>query len=170
MFDKSGALLYVGKSCRVPTRTSEHKKHSHWFNEVREIALELFDSNEAASAAEAKAIREEKPKYNIQHRAVEPQQTSKEQLTANTVGYQIRSFKPLYSVTGAAEALGVGLTTLSGLIQVGEITPIQINKRRFISGRQLIEYIENKEQQAIKRPGKKVTTGSSVGSSNKNGE
>jgi hypothetical protein len=48
--------------------------------------------------------------------------------------------------------------------------PIQINKRRFISGRQLIEYIENKEQQAIKRPGKKVTTGSSVGSSNKNGE
>ena len=63
-FNERGELLYVGVSLHVLTRTVQHRQGSHWFDDVTRIEIERHQSEAQAKAAEAKAIREEKPKFN----------------------------------------------------------------------------------------------------------
>lgn len=64
-FDKSDKLLYVGISMSLAERTSAHKSSSRWFDRVRKITVEHFETRELAVEAERKAIRAEDPKFNI---------------------------------------------------------------------------------------------------------
>lgn len=81
MYDEVGDLLYVG-ICANPRRLDEHKGSKDWWQQVDHIAVSHFPDRTAARAAEFAAIREERPRYNVQHsgrytpRAVAPTQTS----------------------------------------------------------------------------------------------
>lgn len=62
---EDGSLLYVGISCNVGVRTSQHAKAAHWFHLVQKITVDNFPDRQSAMNAEAIAIFNEKPKYNI---------------------------------------------------------------------------------------------------------
>jgi hypothetical protein len=63
-FDKDDQLLYIGISYSTLVRMTQHRDISFWFDEVRKITIEKFNSRDAASKAEKIAIEHEKPKYN----------------------------------------------------------------------------------------------------------
>lgn len=63
-FDKEGRLLYVGISFRAIVRQAAHSNASPWWNDVATITVDRFPSRRSASAAEKRAVEEEKPLYN----------------------------------------------------------------------------------------------------------
>ena len=66
-FAESGELLYVGISKTFANRAQQHNQGSSWFQESVPVTLEHFSSRKEALAAEAKAIKNEQPVYNIVH-------------------------------------------------------------------------------------------------------
>lgn len=58
-------LLYVGISLNVFARLSQHRRDKDWWDEITEITVTHFETREKALDAEAKAIKEQNPKYNI---------------------------------------------------------------------------------------------------------
>lgn len=65
-----GGLLYVGISCRFIQRLMDHKASKTWFDEVRDIHLEVYETREEAEAREVDAIKNEEPLYNIMHKKI----------------------------------------------------------------------------------------------------
>lgn len=65
-FDADGRLLYVGITYRMPDRMSSHRRTKPW-DEVKSITVERYPDRASAAAAEVKAIREEKPLWNVVH-------------------------------------------------------------------------------------------------------
>ncbi|MEL7299347.1 MAG: hypothetical protein AAFM92_03095 [Pseudomonadota bacterium] len=68
-YDAEGALLYVGITCDLECRTSEHASRSEWASEVARTVTEYALSREHALALENVAITFEQPKYNVQQSA-----------------------------------------------------------------------------------------------------
>jgi predicted GIY-YIG superfamily endonuclease len=66
-FDKAGQLLYIGISNCIPRRLDQHEDTKPWFTEASQITVEHHPTRLAALAKEKKAIKAERPKYNIQH-------------------------------------------------------------------------------------------------------
>jgi hypothetical protein len=64
-FDAGGALLYVGVSRQLKGRINGHRYNSVWFGDVEKTTIEKFSCRRDALAAEGAAIRNEKPKFNI---------------------------------------------------------------------------------------------------------
>lgn len=64
-FDSDGQLLYVGITGDNTKRQSQHRRNSFWFGEIASATFEHFDDRISALEAEATAIQEEKPKFNI---------------------------------------------------------------------------------------------------------
>lgn len=63
-FAADGELLYVGISFHALTRLRSHMQASDWSREIASVRIETFPSRSEALAAEAKAILEERPRYN----------------------------------------------------------------------------------------------------------
>ena len=79
MWDAKEELIYIGISRSAMVRLSEHQQTKEWATEIHNITLEYFDSRELCRLAETKAIKSEKPKYNIVHNQKYPEpQMSKE--------------------------------------------------------------------------------------------
>jgi len=58
-------LLYIGISDDFGRRWKQHAKQQPWWGEKRRLTVdEWFDRREDAEAAEAAAVKAEKPKYN----------------------------------------------------------------------------------------------------------
>ena len=64
-FNADGQLLYIGCSTDPMGRTKAHASSAPWFREVARIELQHFDSLSDALAAEAEAIRMERPLHNV---------------------------------------------------------------------------------------------------------
>lgn len=64
-WDTEGLLLYVGITARPWERWKAHRNEKPWWEEVASVTLQNFASREEVIVAELKAIREEKPRYNI---------------------------------------------------------------------------------------------------------
>jgi hypothetical protein len=64
-FDADGDLLYVGITHMETMRWRQHSKTKDWWREVTTIKVAHFDTRDEALAAEAKAIRQERPRHNI---------------------------------------------------------------------------------------------------------
>lgn len=62
-----GALAYVGMSSNVASRLLSHKTAKPWWPEIdlTRLRLEEFSSREELAGAEARAIMEEQPLYNV---------------------------------------------------------------------------------------------------------
>lgn len=67
-YDSDGVLLYVGQSVSPLVRLQQHEAGSHWADQIATVKIERFSDEYFAIAAEGRAIREEKPKYNIRRR------------------------------------------------------------------------------------------------------
>lgn len=63
-WDENSVLLYVGISSNAIRRLTEHKSTAGWFDVARSVTIAQFDTREGAMAAEAAAIRDEKPLHN----------------------------------------------------------------------------------------------------------
>lgn len=66
LFDCDGRLLYVGISMTLAQRIGQHQDAKPWWGDVHTIQHESFKTRAEALAAEATAIRDEKPAHNIQ--------------------------------------------------------------------------------------------------------
>lgn len=62
-FDASGRLLYVGISLSAVQRLAQHAS-SDWSADIRRVDVEVYPTRDAALAAEAVAIRDERPEHN----------------------------------------------------------------------------------------------------------
>lgn len=71
-YDVDGNLLYVGISLSSVHRLSQHRQQSHWFEQIRRVDVQHFASRTEALEAEAIAISEESPRYNVAAPRVRP--------------------------------------------------------------------------------------------------
>lgn len=58
-------LLYIGQTCNPARRFGRHAIEKEWWREVVRIEISEFSDRVAVLAAEAEAIRTERPLYNI---------------------------------------------------------------------------------------------------------
>lgn len=75
-WNAEGHLLYVGLTVDPGARWKAHGREKSWWTEVVTVTLEWFPDRDSVEIAEIKAIREEKPRYNVVHNqpvAEEPQ-------------------------------------------------------------------------------------------------
>lgn len=160
-YDKDDNLLYVGISLSPTYRLSQHKKNSHWFNEIARIDIETYSSREEALQNERKAINEENPKHNVM-KPVYKSELSLEinenyiEDSKNDLLKRLVQFNPSYSLDEAGKCLGVGATTIKKWIDDNKLGYIVvgyakgrwgISEKRRITGWQLIECIENLENE-----------------------
>ncbi len=66
-YDEQDRLLYVGISLTLIIRMSSHRATKNWWRDVSRVRVQHYPNRDAATAAEAIAIRGEKPLHNIQH-------------------------------------------------------------------------------------------------------
>jgi hypothetical protein len=65
MYSAGGDLVYVGVTNHLPKRLTQHRNDKPWWSVVTDVRIQHFDSRDEASAAEAVAIKDEDPLYNI---------------------------------------------------------------------------------------------------------
>lgn len=66
-YSATGQLLYIGVTNSPPARFSGHRQNKDWWNEVVGISIENYDSRQELLLAERRAIRIERPQYNVVH-------------------------------------------------------------------------------------------------------
>jgi len=66
LFDDADALLYVGIGNRPSRRINSHRSLKRWWHQVARTEIEWHPTRTDAERAEAAAIRNEQPLYNIQ--------------------------------------------------------------------------------------------------------
>jgi hypothetical protein len=66
IFDATGELLWVGMTDHFADRFSAHKR-CRWGDEIASCTTEEHADRDTAHRAEARAIRAEGPRYNIEH-------------------------------------------------------------------------------------------------------
>lgn len=66
VFAAGGVLLYVGVTVNYWARMAAHQRSSPWWHRAYTITIKRYARLAVGSAAEAVAIREEKPQYNVQ--------------------------------------------------------------------------------------------------------
>ncbi|MGJ5692916.1 GIY-YIG nuclease family protein [Streptomyces pratensis] len=64
IYDRAGALLYVGMTTNPTSRLQAHQERSDWWPLAVSLRTEWHDTREAAEQAEARAIRSERPQAN----------------------------------------------------------------------------------------------------------
>lgn len=71
-FNAKRVLLYVGISLSAVYRLSQHRA-SPWANEIAHVEIENFPSREEALEAENRALKNEKPLYNVVGKSIRHQ-------------------------------------------------------------------------------------------------
>jgi predicted GIY-YIG superfamily endonuclease len=71
-FDAGGDLLYIGITNDPGRRWGRHATDKPWWIEVDRIELERYPDRTSVLDAEQKAIKEERPRYNVLHAAKPP--------------------------------------------------------------------------------------------------
>lgn len=161
-YDKDGTLLYVGISLSTVARLGQHKTYSRWFEKIDTIKIERYTSRKAALAAEKRAIKSERPKYNKAHgtyKTVESKQIverSREDLLRRIV-----HVKPIYTLYDVSTILGVSQPSIIQMAEDGDIGYIDLPKgrsngreKRAITGWQLLEYIDHLHEESERKHGR----------------
>lgn len=71
-FDADGKLFYVGITANSKERQRNHVRNSTWSTDIVRTTTERFPTRAAAMAAEANAIRDERPLHNRSWRQPNP--------------------------------------------------------------------------------------------------
>lgn len=72
MYSRLGTLLYIGITNSPPDRFAQHATDKPWWPEVAHISKEWHPTRPAAEHAEQRAIKRERPRYNIEHNLANP--------------------------------------------------------------------------------------------------
>lgn len=64
-WDANRRLLYVGISLNAFNRLAQHRNTARWFDRIRSVTIQNFETKDEASAAEWYAIITEYPIYNL---------------------------------------------------------------------------------------------------------
>lgn len=64
-FDADGALLYVGITADLGKRWAKHQSEKPWWPHVTKKTVRWYGERPSALAAEAEAIKDELPRYNV---------------------------------------------------------------------------------------------------------
>lgn len=67
LFDDDWNLLYVGMSRSVCTRIRRHELTQPWGDQIAYAFADMYETRWVASQEERRAIREERPIYNVIH-------------------------------------------------------------------------------------------------------
>ncbi len=67
-YDDAGELMYIGCSKRLCSRLNWHRRNTSWGKMVHRVDAVNFTSRKDALAAEARAIADEQPPFNKNHR------------------------------------------------------------------------------------------------------
>ncbi len=67
-YDDAGELMYIGCSSRLCSRLNWHRRNTSWGKTVHRVDAVNFTSRKDALAAEARAIADEQPPFNKNHR------------------------------------------------------------------------------------------------------
>jgi excinuclease UvrABC nuclease subunit len=160
-FATDGDLLYVGISFRPLVRTKEHTVISGWAEQIANITIEYFSTRKEAMAAEAKAVQAENPIYNINLRKPKKQPRlakvteDRAEEARITLTRRVQHYAMLYSPPNAAAVLGISTTILNREIEAGNLAVVLIPSpkvgrlNKFITGWQLIDWLESRELQSI---------------------
>ena len=114
-YDAQEGLLYVGVSRDHWRRRKQHSVSQPWYPLVRHQAITWYDSEDAAYAAEAIAIREEAPRFNVAG-AVRPDQPRRRLsivTAANRAAVACCAFAVLLVALAAFPALRVALAPVT---------------------------------------------------------
>jgi hypothetical protein len=65
LYEDAGALLYVGVCGKWFARVGRHAAGKSWWDQVAKVTRQPFPSRSEALAAEATAIEQEQPRYNV---------------------------------------------------------------------------------------------------------
>lgn len=155
-FDKDDKLLYVGISKNTINRLGQHENNSHWFGLITRITIERFPDRKTALEAERVSISKENPLFNLQRPFLIEMPSHAEESKKDLVK-RIVQFNAVYSINDAADTLALPRKKLKEMAKNNEIGHIvrQTNPKKnkfgnitcypkyFISGWQLIEYIES---------------------------
>jgi hypothetical protein len=94
-FDAEGTLLYVGITLRTWDRMRDHRHQSPFFPQVASVTFQRgFATVGALRKAEARAIRKERPLFNVVHKAKPKKPKSKPGPKPNSVPWYPRDFGP----------------------------------------------------------------------------
>lgn len=72
-YNDDGQLLYVGIAGNPARRFEQHAHEKTWWDDVRRVTVNHFDTREQAAVAEVAAIREERPLHNVVYNTQRPQ-------------------------------------------------------------------------------------------------
>jgi GIY-YIG catalytic domain len=132
-FDGDGQLLYVGVSLNVVNRLAQHRSGSSWYNDIKRVDVEAFETREQALDAERKAISGEHPTYNI-HQQVKICRDRVAQYHPEDTGFTTESF---------ADAHSIGKSTVYQQIKSGRLKARKVNGRTVISAQDAKEWLDN---------------------------
>jgi predicted GIY-YIG superfamily endonuclease len=121
-FNLENELLYIGISKDAITRLKQHS--GDWVYTVARSEVTIFQTREAALAAEADAIRAERPKFNVSHL---PQSDRREQHSMTSKQYREAIRKLGMSQGEAADFLGISIRSSNGYAN-GRLIPEHIAK------------------------------------------
>jgi excinuclease UvrABC nuclease subunit len=108
-YDADDQLLYIGVSSNTKTRLTQHP--GRWRKTVARTEITEFNDRLEAAAAEAEAIRTEKPKFNITHL---PQCDRHGQHTMTNKQYREAIRKLGMTQAQAAKFLDISIRTSNG--------------------------------------------------------
>ena len=141
-FDADGHLLYVGISLSAVARLNQHMDISHWSDAISEVRVETLPDRNAALAAETAAIQSENPKHNIRKREqMRPEKIAKD--TPQQGLLRQVALKPCYSFSELTNVTSIGPGKLKAFIEAGLLKTFSIGSRKFITGWQLIDFLES---------------------------
>ena len=156
-YNGDNTLLYVGISLSAINRLIQHKGSSEWFDEIKRIDVEKFDTREEALIAETKAIQSEKPFYNIKKKSIVKKSRLNEHVEEAQIDLVSRvvNYKIFYTDEEVADILMTNKYNIRKWIASNKLGAIVQEKTRntahgirtikkyFISGWQLIDFIEH---------------------------
>jgi predicted GIY-YIG superfamily endonuclease len=127
LYNSKGKLLYVGITGNIKTRFATHAESKPWWPEVSRRTVEWHLTRDSAAEAEVKAIKRERPLYNIRdarspHRELSAKVTGKSvfdlvMLEMPPTSLRLALLELIGIPTGEAlSVLGVGPTHCSRVI------------------------------------------------------
>lgn len=142
-FNNDGELLYVGISLSAIGRLRQHRDAAPWFDAISRVEIVNYPTREEALRAEAEAIHRENPRHNI-HRPVGPSEAQRAREARDRLTRQI-AFRLIYTRKEAALQLGISGVMLGRLMNAGHIQYVTNAGERYVTGWQMIDYIERLE-------------------------
>lgn len=148
-------LLYIGITNSPAIRWNGHQLIQPWWDELRTLTVEWYDSRTEAEAAEKAAVLAEQPKYNVtylkptgparerkplgaipvQHgkAELEPRVDDENRLTFDAVGN-------LLSVKEVATRLRLSEVTIRRLIKSGDLEGVHVGARVLVAPEAVADY------------------------------